>query len=48
MNVNECTPLADTRRTSWAHNTGSQIAGIAIGMNRPGCDPHHWSMCQSL
>ena len=36
LNVSERHPLAATRRTSAAHASGSQIAGSAIGMNRPG------------
>jgi hypothetical protein len=47
-NVREWQPLAATRRTSAAHNSGSQIAGSAIGMNRPGYAPHQSSICQSL
>ena len=41
-------PLAAVRRTSAARTSGSQMAGRASGMNRPGCEPHHSSMCQSL
>ena len=41
-------PLAAHRRTSAARTSGSQMAGIGQGMNRPGWDPHHSSMCQSL
>ena len=41
-------PLAAVRRTSAAMTSGSQIAGRASGMKRPGCEPHHSSMCQSL
>ena len=41
-------PLAATRRTSSAMTWGSQTAGMARGMNRPGSCPHHSSMCQSL
>lgn len=48
MKVSECTPFSATRRTSAAANPGFQIAGIAIGMNRPGFEAHHSSMCQSL
>src|SRR5580692_6073135 len=46
--VTACAPLAAVRRTSAARTSGSQIAGSASGMNRPGCEPHHSSMCQSL
>jgi hypothetical protein len=35
-------------RTSSAISAGSQIGGIASGTKRPGCLPHHSSMCQSL
>ena len=41
-------PLAAVRRTSAARISGSQMAGRAQGMNRPGWVPHHSSMCQSL
>ena len=41
-------PFAAVRRTSPARTSGSQIAGRARGMKRPGCEPHHSSMCQSL
>src|SRR5947209_3534091 len=41
-------PMASTRRTSSAMASGSQIGGMASGMNRPGYVPHHSSMCQSL
>jgi hypothetical protein len=36
VNVSEWQPLAATRRTSLAQSSASQIAGSAIGMNRPG------------
>ncbi|CNH00322.1 Uncharacterised protein [Mycobacterium tuberculosis] len=48
MKVSACTPFFDTRRTSAAHASASQITGIAMGMNRAGYAPHHSSMCQSL
>ncbi len=41
-------PLAATRRTSSATSCGSQIGGMASGMNRSGYAAHHSSMCQSL
>ena len=41
-------PFFATRRTSSAIASGSQIGGIASGMNRSGAAPHHSSMCQSL
>ena len=41
-------PLAATRRTSSATSWGSQIGGMASGMNRSGYAAHHSSMCQSL
>ena len=41
-------PFLATRRTSAAASSGSQIAGIDKGMNRPGSAPHHLSICQSL
>ena len=47
-NVTARQPLAATRWTSAAMASGSHTAGRARGMNRPGCDPHHSSMCQSL
>ena len=48
VNVSECTPLAASRRTSSAASSGSHSTGRPIGMNRPGCEPHHSSTCQSL
>ncbi len=48
VNVSEWQPFCATRRTSAALSSGSQSTGSAIGMNRPGCAPHHSSMCQSL
>ena len=36
VNVIEKQPFAATRLISAAHSSGSQIAGNAIGMNRPG------------
>ena len=36
VKVSACTPFFDTRRTSLAHSSASQITGIAIGMNRAG------------
>ena len=47
-NVTACAPFAAVRRTSAASTSGSQMAGSGHGMNRPGCEPHHSSMCQSL
>src|SRR3954454_8707456 len=47
-NVTAWQPFVATRRTSSAISCGSHSAGIDKGMNRPGCDPHHVSMCQSL
>ena len=41
-------PFSATRRTSAAMTSGSQMAGMARGMKRPGSWPHHSSMCQSL
>ena len=41
-------PFAAVRLTSAARTSGSQIAGSEQGMKRPGCVPHHSSMCQSL
>ncbi len=46
--VTAWTPLAAVRRTSAAITSGSQMAGSAHGMNRPGWVPHQSSMCQSL
>src|SRR3954468_1761684 len=46
--VTACDPMRAVRRTSSASTCGSQIAGNEQGMNRPGCVPHHSSMCQSL
>lgn len=36
VKVSACTPFLDTRRTSLAHSSASQITGIAIGMKRAG------------
>ena len=41
-------PFAAVRRISAAMISGSQMAGSAHGMKRPGWVPHHSSMCQSL
>src|SRR3954447_23894590 len=41
-------PMRAVRRTSSASTCGSQMAGSGHGMKRPGCVPHHSSMCQSL
>src|SRR5207237_10713834 len=41
-------PLAATRLTSSAIACGSHSGGRPRGMKRPGYDPHHSSMCQSL
>ena len=48
VKVSACTPFFETRRTSAAHASASQITGIAMGMKRAGYAPHHSSMCQSL
>jgi hypothetical protein len=48
VNVTEWQPFAATRLISCAHNSGSHSTGNAIGMKRPGYEPHHSSMCQSL
>src|SRR3954465_7370968 len=47
-NVTARAPVRAVRRTSSASASGSQITGSAHGMNRPGCEPHQSSMCQSL
>ena len=47
-NVTAWAPFGAVRRTSAASTSGSQIAGSAHGMNRPGFVPHQSSMCQSL
>ena len=47
-NVIAWQPFFATRRTSSPIACGSQIGGIASGMNRSGAYPHHSSMCQSL
>src|SRR6187399_2526389 len=47
-NVTEWHPFFATRRTSSAIRCGSQIGGSARGIIRPGCSPHHSSICQSL
>src|SRR5256714_7890691 len=47
-NVTAWQPFLATRWISSASVSGSQIVGTASGMNRPGCVPHHSSMCQSL
>src|SRR5271170_6799313 len=41
-------PLRETRFSSSTINFGSQHGSIAQGMKRPGFEPHHSSMCQSL
>src|SRR5436305_15251601 len=46
--VTACAPIRAVRRTSSASTCGSQMAGNEQGMKRPGCEPHHPSMCQSL
>ena len=48
VKVTAWAPLRAVRRTSSASTWGSQMAGIGHGMNRPGWEPHHSSMCQSL
>src|SRR5262245_35238166 len=47
-NVTAWQPFSETRRTSAAMSSGSQIGAMASGMNRPGYVPHHSSMCQLL
>ena len=41
-------PFFATRRTSAASASGSHTGGMASGMNRPGYEAAHSSMCQSL
>ena len=47
-NVNAWQPFVAMRRTSATIASWSQTGGIASGMNRPGCVPHHSSTCQLL
>ena len=47
-NVIARAPLRATRRTSCAASSGSQSGESGSGMKRPGCEPAHSSMCQSL
>src|ERR671924_615517 len=47
-NVTAWHPLSASRRTSAAAFSTSNSGRMPQGMNRPGCDPHHSSTCQSL